>query len=137
MGRLPEAARGQKDEGNQQDKNGNDNAVGKGQYSQMAVGLETTLPPFFQPADGLDPGHQQQGGQQVDAHVNAAFRGQVGEVGKQPRAAEDEYAPEVAVAEEDPGGKIASQPGKAHYPEGERLPVDVDAAGAGRHQPQV
>ena len=114
MGRFPEPAGGQHNKGNQQDEEGHYYAVGHRQNPQVAVGLVTEAAPFPQAADGLDAGHQQQGGQQVDAHIDAAFLRQESQVGEQTRATEDKDAPEVAVAGKDPGSQIAGQPSKAH-----------------------
>ena len=135
MGRLPETAGGQQQKGNQQHRKGHQYAVGYGQDAQVAVGLKAQPPPFPQAAHRLHPGHQQQGGKQVDAQVDAALGRQIGQVGQQPGAAQDKDAPKVAVAEKYPRRQIAGQPGGDHQAKGKGFPVNVDAAGAGRVVP--
>ena len=137
MGRLPETAGGQQQKGYQQHGKGHQHAVGYGQDGQVAVGLKAQSPPFPQAAHRLHPGHQQQGGEQVDAQVDAALGRQIGQVGQQPGAAQDKDAPKVAVAEKYPGRQITGQPGSDHQAKGKGFPVNVDAAGAGRLVPQI
>ena len=103
----------------------------------MAVGLEAIAPPFPQPAHRLDPGDQQQRGQQVDTQVDAALGGQVSKVAEQAGATQHKYTPEVVVSEEDPGGQIAGEPSETHQGKGEGVPVDVDTARFGGLKPQV